>query len=231
MRRPLACVLALASFAAALAPSAGFGAEAATAPPLPPAPTASAETPYGYRVRVPIGEALVAHGEIDGVPLDEIVLPGGVDLAPAGAPQIPTRTVYLRVPWGVEPRVRATPGAIRPLGTIRPTPFPKLVTERSERARGLNRDWREALASPAYATAIPGNLVRSATPMAAGQTRLLAVEIAPVQWEPSTGNAWQFEELLLDVSWERAVEPLAPSTGERGTERGAVAATRAAALD
>ena len=231
MRRPLACVLALAAIAAAFAPSAGFGAEAATAPPLPPAPTASAETPYGYRVRVPIGEAHVAHGEIDGVPLDEIVLPGGVDLAPAGAPQIPTRTVYLRVPWGVEPRVRATAGAIRPLGTIRPTPFPKLVTEGSERVRGLHRDWRQALASPAYATAISGDLVRRATPMAAGPTRLLAVEIAPVQWEPSTGNAWQFEELLLDVSWDRAVEPLAPSTGERGTGRGAAAATRAAALD
>jgi len=221
MRRLLAGVLALAAFAAAFVCFAVAGPEAAAAPSPPPAPSASAATPFGYRVRVAIGEALVAHGDIDGVPLDEIILPGGADLAPPGAPQIPTRTVWLRVPWGVDPRVRATPGSIRPLGTIRPTPLAKLVTERGDWARGLNRDWREALASPAYATATPGDLIRRATTMAAGGTRFLAVEIAPVQWEPATGNAWQFEEVLLDLSWERAVEPLAPSVGERGAARAA----------
>ena len=160
MRRHLAGLLALAAFAATIAPAPAVGAEADAATSSAPAPRVSAETALGYRVLVPIGVAFVAHGEIDGVPLDEIVLPGGADLAPPGAPQIPTRTIYLRVPWDVEPRVRATPGSVRSLGTIRPTPYPKLVTEGAGRARAWNRDWRQALASPAYAAATPGDLIR-----------------------------------------------------------------------
>ncbi len=225
MRRFFSGVLAWVAIAAAPILG-GAAASASAAASLPPALVTSAATPFGYRVRVPIGEAVVVHGDVEGVPLDEVLLPGGADTAPDGAPQIPTRTVWLRVPWGVEPHVRATPGTTRPLGAIRPTPVPKLVTEPSERAGQRTRDWREALASPAYAAAPPADLIRRVTPMAVGGTRILAVELAPVQWEPATGSAWQFEDVVLDVSWERPVEALAPGAGS--TPR---ASARAVALE
>ncbi|HEU4724022.1 MAG TPA: hypothetical protein VFU59_01865, partial [Candidatus Eisenbacteria bacterium] len=189
MRRILAGVLALAAFAAASSSYAADDAARSAAPSPAPAPVAAAPTPFGYRVRVPIGEAVVVRGDVDGVALDEVLLPGGADVAPEGAAQIPTRTVWLRIPWGVDATVRATPGAVRSLGALRPTPVARLVTEPATRAKLRSRDWRDALASPRYAAGAAGDLIRRVTPMAAGGARLLAVELAPVRWEPATGNA------------------------------------------
>ena len=176
----------------------------------PRTPVVENVTPLGYRLRVPIGEARVVHGDVDGVPLDEILLPEGSDFSEPGAPQIPTRLVWLRVPWGVVPRVRATPGPARSLGSLRPTPIPKILTEGRERAARSVVDVRDALAAPAYKRAISADPLRKVTLTAAGRTRILAVEIAPVQWDAATGSAWQFEEITLEVSWDGAAAPTAP---------------------
>ncbi|HET9950251.1 MAG TPA: C25 family cysteine peptidase [Candidatus Eisenbacteria bacterium] len=178
--------------------------------PAPSAPAVENVSPNGYRVRVPIGEVRVLHGDVDDVPLDEILLPGGSDLSEPGAPQIPTRLVWLRVPWGVAPRVRATPGPARSLGLLRPTPIPKLLSEGRERAARAVVDVRNALAAPAYTRAYAADPLRKVTMAAAGGTRILAVEIAPVRWDATTGSAWQFEEITLEVSWDGAVAPVSP---------------------
>jgi hypothetical protein len=220
--------LAMASFVEARFLASPAGAQSALEPDLDPAsaprpPAVEAVSPLGYRVRVPIGEARVVHGDVDGVPLDEIVLPGGSDFSEPGAPQIPTRLVWLRVPWGVTPRVRATPGPARSLGFLRPTPIPKLLTEGVERAARNVVDVRGVLAAPAYTRATSADPLRKVSLTAAGRTRILAVEIAPVRWEAATGSAWQFEEITLEVSWDGAASPL-PAGAPGATARGAGAA-------
>ena len=228
MRRTLYGVLAAVALAG-VAPIAGTallpssGSAQSERPAGPPAPALENVSPLGYRVRVPIGEARVLRGDADGIPLDEILLPRGSDRSEPGAPQIPTRLVWLRVPWGVTPRVRATPGPSRSLGVLRPTPIPKLVSEGRERAARALFDVRGALAAPAYARAVPGDPLRGATLTAAGRTRILAVEIAPVRWDPATGSAWQFEEITLEVSWEGAAAPL-PTAAPGAAARAALAA-------
>jgi len=225
MRRNVVGALALASLFGAFAPGGDGVVDAAAAslsadgasPAGPTAPSPAiveSATPLGYRIRVPIGEVRVLHGEVDGVSLDEILLPGGSDRSEPGGPQIPTRFLWLRVPWGVEPRVRATPGASRSLGSLRPTPIPKLLSEGRDRATRAPIDLREALAAPAYARAVPGDLVRAATPVAAGRTRILAIEIAPVRWDASTGEAWQFDDVVLEVTWDHPVTPLREAKGD-----------------
>jgi hypothetical protein len=187
-------------------------AAAAAAPSDPGPPTWSGDPARGFRVVVPIGAAAVLRGDVDGVPIDEVVLPRGLDLAPPGTPQLPARIVMIRVPWGVEPRVRATPAFVRQLGAIRPAPYAKLVTGGAD-AKPPGRDLRDTMARPAYASAEAPELLRRVVDAAAGGERILAVELSPVQWDPRTGAAWQFEEIQIDVSWEGVARSLPGGEG------------------
>ncbi len=201
--------------------------------PFSPAPAAAAVggsapellveavTPTGYRVRVPLGEASVTRGQILGFDLAEIDLPGADFEASPDSPALPVRTVFLRIPWGVEASVTATAGAARSLGALRPVPFPHLLSD------GTIRSWFgsgaivAALSGPAYAAGAPPGL-RSRTmtrEMAAGGERFLAVTLRPVAWDPSSGEATALEGIALDVRWDRPVEP--SSEQQRGAAPGA----------
>ncbi len=191
---------------------------AAPAAAKAPRPAVSDVTPYGYRVRVPIGEAVVRRDEIAGLLLDEISIPGGVDAAPAGEPQLPVRVVLVRIPWDVEARARALPGGTRSLGALRPVPFARLLSEAAVRARRSAGEVLDAYREPRYAAAPRRPLVGSVTPMAARGARILAVEIDPVTWDPATGMATQFEEVTLDISWDRPVAALDDRAGSSTAE-------------
>jgi len=185
-----------------------------------PAPIVSSVQPTGYKVRVPLGEPTVVRGEFLGTPLAEIDLLGAVPerVAP-GAPPLPARTVFLRVPWG--PRVRAsvmsTPS--RSLGTIRPVPVPYLLTDASIRARVSGADFQSALeAQGAWrGQGSASDRIAATRVMAAGSERLLAVTIRPVSWDASSGGASFVDEVTIEVAWDVAAEPLATPVAPRGS--------------
>jgi hypothetical protein len=211
-----------------------LGAPVAAALERAPAPEISAVTPNGYRLRVPIGEARIDRAEAAGLLFDEISIPGGRDASAPGEAQLPVRVVHARIPWGVEPRARLIPGASRSLGSLRPAPFARIVSEPSARGRRSAAEILDALRSPRYAAARPEPL-RRAVPMAARGARILAIEIAPIQWDPASGAATQYEEVVIEISWDR---PATPLPGEPGADAAptpasasAARAARAAALE
>ena len=182
-------------------------------------PRIESVTEVGYRVVVPIPEPDIRTGEIFGENLAEISLAGGAFDSPAGVPQLPSITLLLRVPWGVNPRVSALQGAERSLGALKPVPLPHLVSDRAGWQALGAAEVASFLERPGYASTGQGasqllRVVRSA----AGGERLLQVTLRPVRWDPRTGLATALDRVTLDVSWERPVRPESPVT-----ETGAVA--------
>ncbi len=195
-----------ASFIAALALLATATARAEGVPP----PVVSAVTPTGYRVHVPVGEPVVRSGDVYGAVLSEIEIPGGVADAPAGTPQLPVRMLAFRIPWGVEPRVRATPGAARPLGAMRPVPLPYLLSAAGIRESTSAAEVARWLAGAPYleGSSTSWSPLLDARPAAAGSERFLQIRLAPVRWDPRTGAAEAADAVDLDVSWDRPVAPV-----------------------
>ena len=201
-------------------------ARAGGADPGIPAPVVESWGPSGYRVRVPIGQATVVHGEVLGHSLAEIVIAGGEPSAPAvELPPLPTRTVLLRAPWGVRASVTSVPGASRSLGVLRPVPFPWLLTDTRARDRAqalpdaLERAMRGSSMRSRSGVTVPVHLV---TETAAAGERILAVTVRPVTWDPRTGEARAVDEVVLDVRWDRAIEPSAAPDAARPRSRGAL---------
>ena len=214
--RGLGAALAL---LALLAPGGWAGAASAAPPPAgaATAPVVSSVQPTGYRVRLSLGEPALVRGEFLGTPLTEIDLAGSTpDRASPGAPPLPARTIFLRVPWGALVRADVAPSAPRSLGTLRPTPIPYLLTDASIQARVAAPDFEAALEAQG-AWRLPGapTGVASTRAMAAGSERLLAVTVRPVAWDPLTGSATYVDEVTVDVSWDNAVEPLAAPASPR----------------
>jgi len=200
--------LTLPFFAALLAALAA--APAAAAPGEAAAPRVESAGSTGYRVLVPIGDAEVVRARAFGFDLAEIDVPGGEPSGEPGTPQLPVRTILLRIPWGVTPSVRASALRPRPLGSLEPVPFAGMLTEPAA-ARASAREVSSALAGPAYrALRAAGNagagegVLIAATPMAARGERFLAVRIRPVSWDPASRVASVPEEVAIDVSWDRA---------------------------
>ncbi|HEY3155860.1 MAG TPA: hypothetical protein VGK76_04405, partial [Candidatus Eisenbacteria bacterium] len=184
-------------------------------------PRIESVTETGYRVVVPIPEPDITTGEILGEVLSEISLPGGAFDSPAGVPQLPSITLLLRVPWGVNPRVSASQGVERSLGALKPVPLPHLVSDRAGWSALGAAEVASFLDRPEYRSAGRGasqppllRVVRSA----AGGERLLQVTLRPVRWDPRSGQAVALDRVTLDVSWERPVRP-----ESRVAETGAVA--------
>ena len=179
-------------------------------------PRIESVTETGYRAVVSIPEPDIKTGQIFGENLAEISLPGGAFDSPAGVPQLPSITLLLRVPWGVNPRVNATPGVERSLGALKPVPLPHLVSDRiGWQAMGA-AEVASFLERPEYGSAGASQppllrVVRSA----AGGERLLQVTLRPVRWDPRSGQATALDRVTLDVSWERPDHPesSAPAAG------------------
>lgn len=214
MRRRSAIVAFLAAAPAALSVlSAG-------AVGVPPTPRVEAISATGYRVHLSFGEPRVIRGEVFGFALAEVLLPGAEPEMSPGFPPLPARTVFLRVPWGVEASVSATPGAVRSLGALRPAPFAGLIEEPTVQ-RNLGAAEIAAALSGAEFTGFRnagerGSGIATTRDMAAGDERLLAVTLRPVAWNLATGEAGCLEGVTLDVRWDRAVN----AAGESGTGRG-----------
>jgi len=176
-----------------------------------PAPRVEAAGPLGYRVTVPIGEPTVTRARAFGFDLAQIEVPGGSDAGTPGAPQLPVRTILLRIPWDATASVRAIARGARPIGALEPVPFPRMLTE-GAMTRSLDPTLvADALAGPSYRTLSAGRptdegVLVDAIPMAAGSERLLVVRVRPVTWDPATRVASVAEEIVLDVSWDRAAE-------------------------
>ncbi len=206
----------------------GAGAWAATN--SGPEPVVEAVGPTGYRVRVPLPEPRIARGVVWGHDLAEIQIPG-FDLEPsADAPPLPTRTIFLRVPWGVRASATITPRISRSLGAVRPAPFAYLLTDPAVRGRRGVEEIGAALAGPAYrGRSGRGEAPYAAAPreMAASAERFLAVPIRPVRWDPTTGEATYFAEAVIEVTWDRAVHPEAvrPLPARGSVERDLAPAT------
>jgi hypothetical protein len=176
-----------------------------------PVPIVEAVTSTGYRVRVPVGEVRVERGRLFGFDLAEISIPGGASEAPWGEPALPTRTVLLRVPWGVTPVANAVRVSARDLGVLVPVPGAHLLTEESARRLASPSAVTAALDGPAYRAFGAGDapLVARAVPMASRGERLLAVTLRPVTWSPASRLARTSEEIAIEVSWERPIPALA----------------------
>jgi hypothetical protein len=190
-----------------------------------PALSVEAVRSTGYRVRVPTGEPEVVRGDVLGVALVEVVLPGAEPSAPSpGLPPLPARTVLLRVPWGVRALVTSTPGSARSLGVLRPAPMAHLLTDPRARARvaagALERAVRETSSSAALRADFGAPLHSVAETAAAGE-RILAVTVRPVSWNPMTGEARVVDDVTLTVRWDAPVDPVPD------VPRGARRATRA----
>jgi len=214
--RSLSFLLAAAAVVPFLAPDAG--AQGAVVGPATLGARVEAETASGYRVVVPIAAPEVLAGDVFGQGLSEITLPGGALDAPAGTPQLPILTLLLRVPAGVDPSVRATAGAERSLGTLRPEPLPHLLSDRERWSAVSAAQLAGYLEGDAYRG--PGGAevpLLSFTPTAAGNDRVLRVTLRPVRWDPRTGRASVVDQITLDISWtpSRAAGPLAARAGRR----------------
>jgi len=179
------------------------------------APVVDQVTDTGYRVRLSLGEPGILRDQVFGIDLAEITFPGSVpDLVPGG-PELPARTIYLRVPANTRATVLATAGATRSLGSTRPSPVPGILTDPTIRAR-FSAAWIEgALEGPGYrgGPRSAGRGLVETRAMAARGSRLLAVTIRPVAWDPETGETRFVESVSLSVVWERAVPALARSPG------------------
>jgi peptidase C25-like protein len=196
-------------------------------------------TATGYRAVVSIPEPEVLVQQVFGENLAEISLPGGSFDAPAGVPQLPLLTVLLRVPWGVDPIVRATPGPERTLGAMRPVPLPHLLSDRSAWASVTPGEVAAYLEGPAYGRwggASASALVPLVTSVktAAGGERIVQVTLRPVRYDPRTGLASAVDRVTLDVAWEKpAAGDLAAGTGSavgpRYAPRAGLSRARAAA--
>src|SRR5467141_1789773 len=170
----------------------------------------------GFRVVVPIPAPEVASGKVFGEPIAEINLSGGALDSPAGTPQLPSLTLLLRVPRGVDPRVSATGGAERSLGTFRPEPLPHLLTDRGRWSSLGGARLSAYLGGAAYAPprGMEGTeaALASAVTTAAGNERVLYVTLRPVRWDPRSGRASVVDQITLDVSWSPALPvPGAPA--------------------
>ncbi|HET9251347.1 MAG TPA: C25 family cysteine peptidase, partial [Candidatus Eisenbacteria bacterium] len=190
-----------------------------------PAPAVESVGPNGYRVRIPTGEPEVIRGDVLGQAFAEILIPGAEPsvspLAP-DLPPLPARTVLLRAPWGVRASVTSVPGTSRSLGALRPAPLPRLLTDARARARALASP--EALERATRGSAVTVGRLRGAAPLhtvtetgAAGE-RILAVTVRPVSWDPLSGETRVVEDVVIEVRWDRPIEPLpdrdeAPSAG------------------
>lgn len=170
-------------------------------------------TETGYRVRLSFGEPTVRRDQLFGFDLAEITFPGSApDLVPGG-PVLPARTIYLRVPSGARASVLATPGSTRSLGATRPTPFPGALSDPAIRARLSAGAIEGALAGPGYRGG-RGSAARGLIEthvMGARGSRLLAVTIRPVAWDPETGETRFIESVTLTVAWDKPVSALARS--------------------
>jgi Peptidase family C25/FlgD Ig-like domain len=178
---------------------------------MAPPPVLESVQSTGYRVRVPFGEPEVVRADVLGHSLAEILLPEAVPSSPApGAPPLPTRTVFLRVPWGVSAAVTSSPAAERSLGSMRPAPVAHLLTDPRARARlspeGLERALRGG--GPTALRSGGAAPLHAFTETAAGGERILAVTLRPVRWDPRSGEARMVDEITLDVRWDRSVEPV-----------------------
>ncbi|HEY7727888.1 MAG TPA: hypothetical protein VID50_05495, partial [Candidatus Eisenbacteria bacterium] len=175
---------------------------------VPPAATISDLRLDGYRVHIPFGEAVVRTGDVAGLTFSEVSLPGGSSSAPAGFPQLPVRVLRLRVPWGVEPRVRAQEGPFRSLGLIRPVPVPGLLADPAVLAGVGPKQLRAWLSGPAYSgEREAGGGLASFRTASAGRERFLEVSLRPVRWDARSGLATALESADLDVTWGRPVPP------------------------
>jgi hypothetical protein len=180
-------------------------------------------TAMGFRVVVPIPAPEVLHGVVFGQPLDEIKLPGGSLDSPAGAPQLPSLTLLLRVPRGVEPRVTFSAGGERSLGMLRPEPLPHLLSDRdlwsSFDAKRLSAYLGSERYAPSGARGTEAPLASYRT-TAAGEERLVHVVLRPVRWDPRSGRAAILDQVTIDVSWSGAPSAAAglpaPRAGARG---------------
>ena len=176
--------------------------------PAPVMPRVMTATATGYRVIVPIPAPEIQTGDVFGEQLAEIRLPGGALDLPAGTPQLPSITLLLHVPWGVDPHVSATAGAERSLGTLLPEPLPHLVSDRARLPAIGAADLAAYLGGAGYARGGWGAAAGVAEPAlmsvvktAAGEERVLQVTLRPVRWDPRTGRATVVEEITLEVSW------------------------------
>src|SRR5467141_253677 len=173
----------------------------------------------GFRVVIPIPAPEVTSGEVFGEPLAEINLSGGALDSPAGTPQLPSLTLLLRVPRGVDPRVSATAGAERSLGALRPQPLPHLPSDRGRWSSLSGARLSAYLGGTAYAprgSEWTEAALASAVTTSAGEERVLQVTLRPVRWDPRSGRATVADVITLDVSWSAAAPaPLGPRAGSR----------------
>ena len=189
-------------------------------------PRVESVTATGYRVTVPVPEPDIRIEEVFGENLAEISLPGGAFDSPAGAPQLPSITLLLRVPWGVDPRVTASPGAERSLGALKPVPLPHLVSDRAVWRSVSAAEIASYLERPEYSPRGAGASqppLWSAVTSAAGVERVLQVTLRPIRWDPRSGQATALERVTLEVSWEK---PVRPELGQGPASTGAVAPIR-----
>jgi hypothetical protein len=198
----------------------------------PDAPSAVVESiqPSGYRVRVPMGEAEVVRGDVLGVALAEILIPGANPSIPApGLPPLPSRTIFLRAPWGARATVASVPGISRSLGTLRPAPLAGLVTDPRARARATPELLERGIRGPGVSAYLPGGAapLHTVTETAAGGERILAVTVRPVSWDPATGEARAVDEVTLEVRWDRSVEPVSDTGDRAGGRAGGIPSSRA----
>jgi len=190
----------------------GFSRGVPTGVPIP-VPTVDQVTDTGYRVRLSLGEPEILRDQVFGLDLAEITFPGSTpDLVPGG-PELPARTLYLRVPANTHASVLATAGAVRPLGSTRPSPIPGILSDPAVRSRASAASIEGGLQGPGYRGG-PRSPVRAlieTRAMGARGSRILAVTIRPVGWDPETGETRFTESVTLSVAWERPVPALARS--------------------
>ena len=185
-----------------------------------PAPIVSSVQPTGYKARVLLGEPSIVRGEFLGTPLAEIDVPGAVpERASRGAPPLPARTIFLRIPWGTRVHASVVPSPARSLGSLRPTPIPYILTDPSIRGRVTAPEFQSALeAQGAWrASSVTSDRLATTRTMAAGTERLLAVTIRPLSWDASSGSATFVDEVTIEVAWDDPAEPLASPSASRAS--------------
>jgi len=204
------CALLAAAPAAAQGLLAGFPSGARI-----PAPTVEQVTGTGYRVRISFGDPTVQRDLVFGLDLAEITFPGSTPDLALGGPALPARTIYLRVPANARASVLATAGPTRSLGATRPSPVPGILSDPAIRARFSAASLEGALAGAGYrggsGSRSRGRGLIETRAMGARGSRVLAVTIRPVSWDPETGEAQFVESVTLTVAWDKPVSALASS--------------------
>ncbi|MBN1660648.1 MAG: DUF11 domain-containing protein, partial [Anaerolineae bacterium] len=153
---------------------------------------------------------------VDGKTYDRISIPGWAVTDDAGEPQVPVKRFLVGIPLGADVQVRAVKGPSESTGERVLLPAPRVVLDRrapadpdalSTEGWQLETEFVAPSARPAAAGPYPGTVARVAEVGHIRDQRVAAIEVYPVQYDPSSGRVESYSRLELEIGFSYPAGP------------------------